>query len=194
MQATRESAAGWASALATEWDTTWADFVAVRPHAPITVDQWTSEDGAGAHVKILRSVDALDRLLIDRVTLGQCAGEDAPRAGNILYCIGLPPVPVTPQDVEPQWENLGGLIAKWSAGGVRLTTGTRQALTGRERWESLLMVDGLDIAMAPITGGTLGSRIAQVDAWQTAVGTLHSLGGLAAFHQLSRGRADIAIA
>ena len=31
VQATRAATAGWASALATEWDTTWADFVTVRP-------------------------------------------------------------------------------------------------------------------------------------------------------------------
>jgi hypothetical protein len=194
VQATRAATAGWADALATEWDTTWADFVAVRPHAPIAVDQWTSEEGAGAHVKILRTVDALDRLLIDRATLGAAFGEDAPRAGNIMFVIGIPAVPTDPNAVGPMWENLGGLIAKWVAGGPLLTSGTRQALSGRARWESLLMVDGIEISMAPITGGIIDTRMAQVDAFQNAIATLHSLGGLAAFHQLSRGRAGIAIA
>ena len=194
VQATRAATAGWADALATEWDATWKEFVAVRPYAPRDIDQWTSEDGAGSHVKLLRLVDRLDGLLIDRVTLGVAAGEDPPRAGSIMYVIGLPHVPDTPQDVEPQWENLGGLIAKWSAGGPLLTTGTRQALTGRERWESLLMVDGLTVAMAPITGGIIDARMAQVDAWQNSLATLHSLGGLAQFRQLSRTGANIAIA
>jgi len=193
VQATRESAAGWASALATEWDTTWADFVAVRPSAPLTVDQWTSEDGAGAHIKLLRTVDALDRLLIDRVTLGQCAGEDAPRAGSIMFCIGIPPVLTDASAVEARWEDLGGLLAKWTAGGPLLTTGTRQALTGRQRWESLLTVDGLTIAMAPISGGIIDARMAQVDAWQNAIATLHTYGGLAAFNQLSRIGANVAM-
>jgi|BarGraNGADG00212_1021973.scaffolds.fasta_scaffold10151_5 hypothetical protein len=186
VQATRAATAGWATALATEWDTVWAEFVAVRPYAPIAVDQWTSEEGAGAHVKILRTVDALDRLLIDRVTLGAASGEDAPRAGSILFCIGIPPVPDDPTAVERRWEDLGGLLAKWTAGGPLLTTGTRQALTGRERWESLLMVDGIDIAMAPITGGIIDARMAQVDAWQNAIATLHTFGGLAKFNQMPR--------
>jgi hypothetical protein len=194
VQATRAATPGWADQLAAEWDTTWADFVAVRPHAPTTVDQWTSEDGAGAHVKILRTVDTLDRLLIDRVTLGTAAGEDPPRAGNIMFCIALPPVPTDPNAVQPIWEDLGGLIAKWGPGGPLLTTGTRQALTGRQRWESLLMVDGITISMAPITGGVVDARMAQVDAWMNAIATLHSLGGLAAFRQLSRTGANIAIA
>jgi hypothetical protein len=193
VQATRAATPGWASTLATEWDTTWAEFVAVRPSAPTVVDQWTSEEGAGAHVKILRTVDALDRLLIDRVTLGAAAGEDAPRAGSILFCVGLPPVPTDPSAVEPTWENLGGLIAKWSPGGPLLTSGTRQALTGRERWESLLMVDGIDVAMAPITGGILDARMAQVDAWQRAIGMLHSLGGRAEFMKLASLGANMAM-
>jgi len=193
VQATREATAGWADKLAGEWDATWKEFVAVRPYAPRDIDQWTSEDGAGSHVKLLRLVDRLDGLLIDRVTLGAASGEDAPRAGSIMFCIGLPPVPDTPQDVEPQWENLGGLLAKWIAGGPLLTTGTRQALTGRQRWESLLMVDGLDIGMAPITGGIIDARMAQVDAWQNSLATLHSLGGLAQFRQLSRTGANMAM-
>jgi hypothetical protein len=194
VQATRAATPGWADQLAAEWDTTWAEFVAVRPYAPLAVDQWTSEEGAGAHVKLLRTVDTLDRLLIDRVTLGVAGGEDAPRAGNIMFCIALPPVPTDPDAVQPIWENLGGLIAKWIAGGPLLTTGTRQALTGRERWESLLMVDGIDIAMAPITGGILDTRIAQVDAWQRSIAMLHSLGGRAQFMQLAGNGANIAIA
>ena len=150
------------------------------------MDQRTSEDGAGAHVRLLRLVDALDRLLVDRVALGAAFGEDAPRAGSILYCIGLPSVPTDATAVEPRWEDLGGLLAKWTAGGPLLTTGTRQALTGRQRWESLLMVDGLTIGMAPISGGIIDARMAQVDAWQNAIATLHTFGGLAKFNQMPR--------
>jgi len=194
VQATRAATSGWATTLAAEWDTTWSEFVAVRPYAPIALDQWTPEEGAGAYVKMLRLIDALDRLLIDRVTLGAAFGEDAPRAGSIMFVIGIPPVPDDPTAVGPMWENLGGLIAKWVAGGPLLTTGTRQALTGRDRWESLLMVDGIEIGMAPITGGIIDARMAQVDAWQNAIATLHSLGGRAAFMQLHRMGANVAIA
>src|SRR5665811_1262987 len=69
----------------------------------------------------------------------------------------------------------------------------RPALTGRQRWESLLMVDGLDIGMAPITGGIIDARMAQVDAWQNSLATLHSLGGLAQFRQQSRTGANMAM-
>jgi hypothetical protein len=193
VQATRAATAGWADALAAEWDTTWSEFVAVRPYAPRAVDQWTPEEGAGAYVKMLRLIDALDRLLIDRFTLGAASGEDAPRAGSIMYVIGLPPVPDDSTAVEPRWEILGPLIAKWSPGGPLLTSGTRQALTGRDRWESLLTVDGIDIAMAPITGGTLSTRVAQVDAWMNANAMLHSLGGLAQFRQLHGNGANVAM-
>jgi hypothetical protein len=193
VQATRAATSGWATTLAGEFDTTWSEFVALRPYAPGAVDQWTPEEGAGAYVKMLRLIDALDRLLIDRVTLGAAFGEDAPRAGSILFCVGLPPVPDDATAVDPMWENLGGLIAKWVAGGPRLTTGTRQALEGRDRWESLLTVDGISISMAPINGGLIDARMALVEAWQNAIATLHSLGGLAQFRQLHRLGANVAM-
>lgn len=184
--AARAASVSWGDQLAAQWDEIWKQFVTVRPGAPLNIDSWTTSEQATAHVETLRAIDKLDRLLLDRVTLGKAAGEDPPAAGIVTFVAGLPPVPEAPQDVEPAWEALGGALGKWVAGGPMLTTGTRQALTGRERWESLLTVDGLDIAMAPITGGILGARITQHGRWQTAIGTLHSLGGAAAFRQLAR--------
>jgi len=48
------------------------------------------------------------------------------------------------------------------------------------------MVDGIDVSMAPITGGIIDARMAQVDAWQNAIATLHTFGGLAKFNQMPR--------
>lgn len=193
VQATRAAIPAWSNQLAETWDATWEQFKRVAPNAPREVTQWTSEEASAAYVKALRLADTLDQLLSQRVMLGAGAGEEPPQAGRILYCIGVPIVPSNPNAVEPDWQKYGGLIASWNGGGVLLTTGTRQPLEGRERWEALLRLDGIDISMAPVGNGVLRARINQVHAWQTAIATLHSLGGLAAFKRLDRTGAPVGI-
>jgi len=89
VQATRAATSGWATTLAGEWDTTWADFVAVRPSAG--GDRRRRSAAAGTRTGVAA------RLLVQHLTPAPSAparrltplGATPPRLAGVPGCPGF---------------------------------------------------------------------------------------------------------
>ncbi|MGG5260827.1 hypothetical protein [Phycicoccus avicenniae] len=178
LAATRAAVPGWLNALQTDFAHAWKDFRGVWLSAPSELNGFSTDEQAAEHAQLLRSIAQLDQILSIRVVLGNLLHEPDADSRNVLLAAALPTVPARTDSVEAQWTPLGQLIDSWQGGHVLLTTGTRPAATGVEKWGALASTDGLTIGLADVTG--LEQRTHVRDAWSTAISAVRHLGGMPA--------------